>query len=271
MTQPTFRSSRKFLGPPWLTSNGESELVGYTLDVIRDAFAERLRRGLLARFPQQDSTGQVITPDDALAAIGRDRQIIRGLFETTPAYAARLLTWLDTWVNAGSALSVLRQLKTFLGPLPSLRTVDAKGNWYSLAADGVTSSISLGRDNWDWDGDPNYFNRWSRFWVVVYPNGLWSGPGTWGDGGKWGDGRVWGTTAPYDAVQAMRGIVSQWKPAGTKCVNIILAGDPTSFNPATARDAAGLPDGTWGLPFRIVGGAYVPSNRLTTAAFLDGV
>ena len=77
---PYFRVARKWLGPAWLVSNGDSELVGYVVDVVRDAFVERLRHALLFRFPQQDPTGTP-APDDALAAIGRDRRITRGLFE----------------------------------------------------------------------------------------------------------------------------------------------------------------------------------------------
>lgn len=267
---PYFRIARKFLGPAWLTQNGDSELFGYALDVLKDAFIERLRRGLLARFPQQDPTGTP-APDDALAAMGRDRRIVRGINEPSAAYAVRLLRWLDDWRSAGNALALLKQLRGYTGAGPAFRTVDARGNWYSLNADGSTSFL-MNQDNWDWDGTLTQHQRWSRFWVIIYPNGLWLSTPKWGDGSRWGQptGRTWGSTATFDQVSTVRGIVRDWKPAGTRCVNIILAFDNTSFNPATARDGAGLPDGTWATWAKQSGGAYV-SSRLSTARYWDGV
>jgi hypothetical protein len=271
MTAPYFRASRKFMGPPWLVSNGESELVGYALDLLKDGFVERLRQGLLARLPQNDPTGATTAPDDALAAMGRDRRIRRGLNETPQAYARRLIRWIDDWKVAGNPFALMQQLAAYLGPVPSYRTVDVRGNWFSRAADG-TLSISLTQANWDWDAASDALARWSRFWVVIYPNGFWTQGPNWGDSGaKWGTPeRTWGSTATVDEVSTVRSIVADWKPAGTRCVNVILAFDGTSFNPATARDGTGLPDGTWGHWSKISGGAYVAS-RLSTARYLDGV
>ena len=264
---PYFRTSRQFMGPPWLVSNGESQLVGYTLDTLKDQLTERTRQSLLARFPQQDPYGTPAS-DDALAAIGRDRRIVRGINESSASYAARLLLWLDTWNTAGNPITLLKQLAAYCGPLPNFRTVDVRGNWYSLT--GGVPSVSLNQGNWDWDGNPLALTYWSRFWIIIYPNGLWSTGSTWGDGSKWGDGRTWGSTATLDQVQTIRGIVRDWKPAGTTCVNIILAFDNSSFNPATARDGAGLPDGTWGNWGKTVNGQNVPA-RLSTARYWDGV
>jgi hypothetical protein len=65
-------------------------------------------------------------------------------------------------------------------------------------------------------------------------------------------------------VRALQSIVADWKPAGTRCVNIILAFDPASFNPASPE-----PDGNWGKWTKKVAGVAVPS-RLATARYLDG-
>ena len=267
---PYFRVLRKFMGPAWLTQDGESELLGYVLDLIKDGYMERLRKGLLARFPQNDPTGQTTAPDDALAAMGRDRRIIRGVNETSQAYAVRLIQWLDTWKTAGNPFALMNQIAAYLGPGPSYRTVDIRGNWYSRAADG-TPSVLLQQANWDWDGATDALARWSRFWIVIYPNGLWAAGPKWGDAGaKWGTpGRTWGSTATSDEVSTIKTIVSQWKPAGTRCINIIIAFDPTSFDPTTVRDGTGLPDGNWGQWSKQVGGAYVPS-RLATARYWSG-
>ena len=266
---PCFRTARQFMGPRWLVGQGDGQLVGYALDTVKDAFVERLRLGLLARFPQQDPYGTP-APDDALAAIGRDRRMVRGINESSASYAARLLLWLDTWNTAGNPITLMKQLAAYCGPLPNFRTVDVKGNWYSLTA-GVPS-VSLNQANWDWDGNPLALTYWSRFWVIIYPNGLWTQGPNWGDpGAQWGTPeRTWGSTATVDQVQTIQGLVRDWKPAGTTCVNIILAFDNTSFNPATARDGAGLPNGTWGHWSTTVNGQRVPS-RLSTARYWDGV
>ena len=263
-----FRSIRKFLGPTWLVGEGDGQLLGYALDSLKDATAERVRQALLIRFPQQDPTG---TPaaDDALAAMGRDRGIRRGFQETSANYAKRLIRWWDDKKTAGNAFALLQQLAAYTGPGPSFRTVDVRGNWYSRAADG-TLSIAPTKANWDWDGANDALSRWSRFWVIVYPNGVWTTGAKWGDGSKWGDGHVWGTTMPSEVAASMRSIVADWKPAGTRCVNIVIAFDNTSFDPTQVRDGTGLPNGNWGSWGYISGGVMVP-GRLSTARFIQGV
>jgi hypothetical protein len=260
-----FRLLRRFLGPKWLVTDGESGLVGYSLDVVKDAFIQRLMLGLIARFPHQDASGRP-APSDALAAQGRDRRVTRGLAETGSSYAGRLLRWLDDSQSRGAPFALLQKLSEYTGPGPSFRTVDARGNWYSRAADGTESAV-LNTGNWNWDGPIGA--RWSRFWVVIYPNGLWSEyPNDWGDaaGANWGEGlQTWGSTATPENVQTIRSIVADWKPQGTRCVNIILAFDPASFNPATPE-----PDGLWASWSKNVAGVQVPA-RLSTARYWDGV
>ncbi len=266
MTTPArFRLVRRFLGPKWLVDDdGESTLVGYSLDLLKDAFVERLELGLLARFPQNGPNGET-APPDALAALGRDRRVVRGLSEDDEAYALRLLKWLDDRRTAGNPYALMQKLSEYTGPLCSFRTVDARGNWYSRAADG-TQTVSLDTGNWNWDGTDAA--RWSRFWVVIYPNGLWTEGQTWNGVGTqaWGDpGHTWGSTATPEEVATVRAIVSDWKPAGTRCVNIVLAFDPASFDPASPE-----PNGLWGRWSKVVAGVQV-SSRLSTARYMDGV
>ncbi len=269
-----FRTIRQKLGPSWLTSpDTESGLLGYSLDIIKDAFIERLRLGLLARFPQNGPNGET-APAAALAAMGRDRRVVRGLEETDVNYALRLKAWLDDRKRAGSPFALLQKLAEYLGPLPSFRTVDVAGNWFSRAADG-TETIDLAQDNWDWDSanypdeDTSVQRRWSRFWVIIYPNGLWfESLFDWGDGAgsNWGeDINTWGSTAPQEQVVTVRSIIGDWKPAGTRCVNIIVAFDANSFDPTAPE-----PDGLWEHWSKNVAGVQVPS-RLATARYWDGV
>jgi hypothetical protein len=243
------------MAPRWLTE-GEGEPLGYSLDLMKDAMAERLRLSLLARFPS-------LTPDDALDAIGRDRRVPRGLNETRDKYVARLLRWLDDRKLAGTAFALSERLTELLGPLPRIRIVNNNGKWHTRDVDGAHTDY-IG-NNWNWDGN---VNAWSRFWVIIYPNGLWSPLGSWGASGvaSWGAASsAWGCTISKNEVSLMRAVIDDWKTEGTICQNIILAFDPVSFSPFAPE-----PDGNWGNWSKNVGGVQVPS-RLATARYLDGV
>lgn len=263
------RTLRKRLGPRWLVGHDgdDGELLGYVLDVIKDAFLQRIGLGLMARFPQNGPNGET-APPDALALLGRDRRVIRGLFESDASYAARLLKWLDDRRTCGNPFTLMRKLSEYLGPLPSYRTVDARGNWYSRAADGTESAL-LKQENWNWSGEA-IGQSWSRFWVIIYPNGLWSDyPYAWGENGPgWGDGNpeTIGSTATQEHVSTVRSIVADWMPAGTRCVNIIVAFDPDSFDPSAPE-----PDGLWGRGSKTNASGVQVSSRLETARYWDGV
>jgi len=210
-------------------------------------------------------------PEDALAPIGRERRIIRGINETASTYAARLLPWLDDHAVRGSAWGMLSQIGGYCGIDLLIRTVDTRGSWYSRAADASRTYL-LGQSNWDWSGAPA--TDWSQFWVVIYPPpALWTAGPVWGAaalwGGAWGTaGYTWGSTATPDQVASVRSIVREWKPAGTLCVNIIIAFDAASFDPSGAPGAP-LPDGTWSSDAIVVGGTSVVA-RNTTARYWKG-
>jgi hypothetical protein len=250
-----FRTTRKHLAPRWLTED-EGEAVGYTLDIIKDAFARRIELGLLARFPEQDADGTA-APADALAAMGRDRRVIRGRNEATAGFVRRLKSWLDDRKTAGNPHTLMQRLAEYTGEGPSFRTYDNAGNSYHRAADG-SRSLTLGT-SWDWDGDAA---QWARFWVIIYPDGLWTAEGSWGSG-TWGDGDLWGATITADDVATLRALVADWKPAGTTCVYIILALDAASFDPTAPE-----PDGTWS-DWSAAASPRAPS-RLSTARFING-
>lgn len=251
----TFRTIRKSLAPRWLTE-GAGELVGYSLDLLKDAFAERARLGLLVRFPQQDAIGTP-GPNDALTAMGRDRRVVRGIGETDTTYAARLSQWLVDRRRAGNPYVLMKQLAAYLGSTgASFRTVDVRGNWYSRSATGVETA-SLNTGNWNWDGATA---RWSRFWVIIYPGAVWAAESTWGTG-LWGDTTgTCGSTATPDHATTLRAIVDDWKPGGTRG-NIVLALDAASFSPTAPE-----PDGAWGKWYKYSAGTAVPS-RLSTGRY----
>lgn len=260
----SFRRIRQFLAPRWLTE-GEGGLVGHALDTVKDATLERVYLGLLARFPQNGPNGET-APPDALAAIGHDRRVVRGIDEIDASYAVRLTAWLDDRKTAGNPFTLMQKLAEYTGSGCVFKTVDVHGNWFMRAVDG-TRSLYLKQGNWNWDG---YAAQWSRFWVIIHPPAaLWTAEGTWGSASTWGEAGTCGTTASYDQVQTIRGLVADWKPAGTKCVNIIVAFDPASFDPTAAALSPGLPDGLWGNWSKNVGGVQVPA-RLSTARYWTG-
>lgn len=231
------------LAPSWLTS-GEGGDVLASLLLLADDFAARAKLGLLARFPQY-------APEDGLPALGRDRRIRRGIGEPAAAYGARLTGALDDLRTRGNPFALLRQLRAYLQANCIVRTVDRRGNWYTIDADGAESFV-LAAANWNWDGGA--LSDWARFWVIIYPeNGTtpFAPAGSIGDPTLWGNGLVGnagytiGTTATRDQVAAIRGIVRDWKPAGTTCEWIIIAFDAATFTPAGATDPAGL-WGSWG-------------------------
>ncbi len=265
-TTLSFRIVRSRISPRWLT-DGEGGLVGYALDLVKDAFVERLRLGHLARFPQQDPSGTP-APPDALAAMGRDRRVVRGLNESDTSYAVRLRSWLDDRRTGGNAFTLMQKLAEYLGPLPKFRTVDNRGNWYTRDPDG-TRTLLLNIDNWDWDGEAT---KWSRFWVIVYPNGLWTGARQFGDPGLTIGGlpeETIGSTAPPNVVQTVKFLVNDWKPAGARCVNIIIAFDEDSLDPTFGPEDVGMPGGEWGHWSVNDSGTQIPI-RLDTALFWDG-
>jgi len=252
-----FRAAWRLLVPRRL-SDGEGGLVGFTMMLLNDTSSQRMHEGHLARFPQQDPQG---TPgaDDALAALGRDRGVTRGIAETSTSYAYRLTQWLVDARTRGTAYTMMKVLHDYCDSARvhgmSFRIVDSRGNWYSRASSGAQTS-SLNTGNWNWDGEGAV--RWARFWVIVYPGTLWTDSGQdWGDAITWGNApSTWGsTTLTAEQAATMRALADEWKPGGTRCHNIILALDPASFSPSAPE-----PDGTWGYW----------SNRLTTALYLDG-
>lgn len=241
-----FRTLYRHLVPGWLLGEGpetedndqrDGEKVLYSLSLMLDAISERLRLGLLARFPSY-------AENDALNLIGRNRGIPRGRSESRDHYAARLRAWRYPRGHRarGSAFALLEQVSEYFGGCRCY-TIDVKGNKHERAADG-TESYSYGNP-WNWDGVWSSGQPRTRFWIVVdlstadssfteYPpigDASWAVPvgsleRTCIDGLTYSDGR------------ALRRLVEPpraWKPAGTRAEYVIYS--------LTGADPA--PDGTW--------------------------
>ena len=245
------RTLFKFLVPDWLKS-GEGELTLYSLSAVVDAWLERARLGLVARFPDY-------SPEDGLAALGRDRKITRGLNEPAASYIIRLKAWLTTHKINGSPFALLDQIRSFLQRDLLVRIVDQRGNWYWIETDG-TLHYQLQAGMWNWDSATT--TNWSRFWVIVYPASvtptLWTSY-NWGSQ-QYGTDHVWGLSATPDEMVGLRTIVREWKPIFAKCEWIICAFDNASFPPGTALD------GLWSNYSK--GSSPRSSARLATARYI---
>lgn len=273
MRIPRFRTTRQILGPSWLTSDGESELVGYSLDIVKDAFVERTRLGALARLPFNDPAKTTTCPADALVEHGRTRRVIRGKFESDLAYAQRLTTWLDDSRMRGSAFGMLLRLREYVGryatPNNPYFYIYTTRNRYSLLPSldqPVKEPTAFG---WAWDSSASS-RQWARFWVVIWcgSSGLATNtPADYGDADAWYGKRdlVYGAgTITESDVAALKRIIREWKPAGTKCVSLCL--DFTPGGPSTTIVTTGDYRG-WG---KNTSGVYTP-HRTDLLTYTEGL
>lgn len=192
-----------------------------TLGGVVDGLLELVHQGALATMPGQteDPRSAVVFSDGgALAMLGRERLVRRGLDEDVPSYSAALRRFREALAGSGSVPELLEQLARVLGPnTPRLRIVNAHGVWWTrepdgtlfqntpagsglrFDPDGTISQLTVPSVAWDWDslteplppdaGDP------ARFWLIVYPpasaahlvatDGQFADPGVCGDG--WND------------------------------------------------------------------------------------
>lgn len=206
---------------------------GLPLDIVAGMSGQAAKSG----FPE-------LAPEDALAHIGSDRSIVRGPLEPSGSYRARLLLWLEAWRGAGVGRAMLDQIAAFLTPnAVRLRVWTQLGVVYTREASGVFTVERVASDLWNWD---NRTDAWARFWVVIYSiNGVpWTRHGTLVTGGFSQPGVTWGCTATVAEARSIRGIVDEWKPALSRCQNILVATDAAAFAPSDTSPP--LPNGTWG-------------------------
>jgi hypothetical protein len=244
-----FRNIFRFLAPSWLTE-GEGELVLFSLGLIKDAFVERMDQGVNGRFPTRSSS-------TALALTGKDRGIIQGRTETNEHYATRLVAWRFPRGHRvrGSAFAVLEQISEYFGGT-RVASIDVTGNYYEREADG-TELPKDPTNTWNWDSTGKAPN-WARFWVLFYPV-----PEV--DTAEWpdfGDPLLWGgqlcvagttigqTNISEEDTKSIRRLFrkpTSWKPSGTRSEWLILAFD--GVRP--------VPDATWLDWSEIVAGVQV--------------
>ena len=239
--------------PSWLSS-GDGGSVLASLALIKDDFFARVKLGLMTRFPTY------AVDDVALGALGRDRKMIRGINEPAPSFSGRLIPYLYNHKRRGNPWAMLEQLQAYLQAPCVVRTVDRRGNWFSIDANGNQSS-SINTGNWLWDGIPAS-PYWARFWVIIFPVG---GTNPWGPSKNYADssGHVIGLSATADQIAGIRSIIRTWKPAGTTCEWVIVAFNSATFNALNPTAT----DGQWRFWSKIVGGVRVWAREATARYF----
>lgn len=210
---------------------------------------------------------------DNLPYIGADRGIRRYPTEPVQSYRARLQRWRQIRHYAGTHYGEMISLQPYFSPnaVPRLRIFHQAGDGscstcHTLDPDGTYSVHRSTPSNWQWD--PNLF-EWSRFWLVIYVNGVGSDAAKYDDGTKWDDGTVWDGHLTIAQVGDIVAIVNDSKAAHSRLCGVILAPDPNSFDPAAptttdSNGASSMPDGRWyqaadpvtGKPTRLYGASF---------------
>lgn len=254
---PQMRDTIEAYLPVWLR-NRPGANVGYrflwALVAPLDAMIEVALQGVRAGQPGQGTSS-------ALPFIGRTRGIIRGQADTTETYAARLRLWLDVWTEAAAQETIAKQIHEYLGNSPRVRVINRAGHWVTVHSDG---EVTTDQATWDWDSvsHPARAGFWSELWIVVYPT-------EWAQAAAFGAGTVFGATGlglghqvSRPEVDAIKGIVAQWKGAHTRVRAILWTSDATKYNPG---DPTTCPDGQWGSWGGVGGGARTASHRDRTS------
>lgn len=249
------RDAFKSVSPWWLSDRPTAgKTVGYrflwSMISVLDVLAEGLLQGMRAAWPGAG------TPT-ALPYIGRSRGIARGQSDTDDEYAAKLRAWLVRWEDAGSMEGLARELHEYLGNHPRVRIVNRAGRWVTME-NGVLGTTDA---EWNWDGvsHPERAGFWSELWIIIYPT-------QWAVRGSMAtltpqDGYGLGHLVSREEVDAVKGIVSDWKSAHSRVRAVIWTSDATLFDP---DDSDSLPDGTWGAWGGVGSGSRTASGRNTT-------
>ncbi|MDX6480352.1 MAG: hypothetical protein QOG85_862, partial [Gaiellaceae bacterium] len=234
----------------------------YALVAPLDALLDQVQQGLASWFPGRG------TPT-ALPYIGRSRGIIRNQGESEASYAERLGRWLDTWPEAASQELIAVAIHQFLATHPRVRVITRSGLWLTCEADGTIVRTEAA---WDWDSishpqrnDPDA-PWWSDMWIVVQLSPWAQRPGTLGDL-TGDDGFALGHLATHPEVDAIKGLIAQWKGAHSRVRAVIWTTDATLFDP---EEPASCPNGRWGAWGIYDGTSYVPSDRnITTCRYWE--
>lgn len=143
---------------PWLQGKNAYRLQ-YALALMLDDALDMQYAAVEHKFPGYVS-------GESLPYIGRERGLIRGLFETDARYATRLLGWIESWKRRGSPQELMRQLRAYHAPeLGEVQIVYRNGTRYVGAPSGTITRDMLA--DWQPDDRPDL---WCRIQVFIRIN-----------------------------------------------------------------------------------------------------
>lgn len=222
--------------------------------LVEDDAAESLAQGVRLSQPLRADTS-------ALPYLAGDRGVTLYATEGDASQRARLAEWWQLHRMRGTHQGELRYAQPFFldqAALPTMRIVHQAGDgssatWHTLDAAGAYTVQRHSPSNWDWDGVQS---AWSRFWVIIYVDGFafpassrWDG--VWPNTPYWdAPADIWDSLLTYSQVETVRHAIEEWKSAHSTLWGILLATDPTSFDPTASIvvNPAGwsnLPGGNW--------------------------
>lgn len=244
----SFQSTITGYAPTWLRRRiGGSflESVGITLDCAMQSIVE----GVRASHPFQ-------CKPDALPHLGVERRIRQYPNEPDSSYRKRLAEWRQAWKLAGSHHGEMRQIQPYFLPagLPRIRVVHQAGDgsratWHTLEPDGTYLIHRATPSNFDWDG---VVSKWSRFWIIIYLDGLGLPDQiAYDEDYRFDEGWLWDGGLTIDQCDDIVSIANDWKAAHSILWGVILARDPLSFDPTSIAitnldGTTTLPIGNWG-------------------------
>ena len=242
MKRKLFRDSLRRIVPPWLSERVASGMtVGFrTLQGMiapLDDATDRLVQGVQAAWPGLG------TPS-ALAFVGRNRGMIRGKGESDLNYGSRLTRWLDRWRITGSQEAIARAIHEYVSGRPKVRVVNRAGICVTVGHDDTLTKTDV---KWDWDSktNPERVGYWSELWVIVYtPPWSESGPQLNSPSAVLGTRTTGlGHLVTREEVDAIRGLLAQWKAAHSLIRAVVFTYDASLFDPAVPSS---WPNGRWG-------------------------
>lgn len=200
---------------------------------------------------------------DALPLIGADRGIKEYPTEPEQSYRARLARWRQIKRHTGSHYGQMLNLQPYFlpGAVPMIRIVHQDGDgatstWHTLDSSGVYSWHRASPSNWDWDG---LYDQWSRFWVIIYVDGIGDDTALYDDGTVYDDGHtVWGGHLTSEQIGDILAIVNEVSAPHMVCMGLLFVTDPAALDPSGT--SVYLPDLSTTYP---TGYWYTPANPVT--------
>lgn len=230
-----------------------------------DTEVENLALGLRQAYPLKCDPSSL--PD-----IANNRQIRLYPAESEASQRDRLVHWKDHHRQRACHIGELRHAQPYFLPhKPLMRIVHQDGlgqtaTWHTIDGNGNYSRHRQSPSNWNWDNHPE---RWSRWWVIVYPPAEFLQPIYYGDGHHYGDGSRYYSAATSQMGQDMVNIFREWKASHSMLHGYIIATDENSFNPTSTAQTnpsgwTSLPAGNWAQPISSSG----VRTRLPSAIWL---